>query len=245
MQRLAVFDVDGTLTDTNAVDDECYLDAVSDVLGFARETLDWTDAPHITDSGILRWLVDQRSALINSDRESAVISRFVELLEQQLSTTPSRFSPIRGAATVRSALERRGWHVALATGGWESSARLKLKAIGFDLDGIVMASASDALSRTDIVQCALRRATERFGAFERVVNVGDAVWDVRTSAIVGWPLVGVATGARADKLRASGASIVLADLSDIEAVVAALDAARTPDAAQREAASGHPVNSAA
>jgi hypothetical protein len=32
MKQLAIFDIDGTLTDTNAVDDECYLRAVSDVL---------------------------------------------------------------------------------------------------------------------------------------------------------------------------------------------------------------------
>lgn len=31
MRRLAVFDIDGTLTDTNAVDDACYLRAVADV----------------------------------------------------------------------------------------------------------------------------------------------------------------------------------------------------------------------
>ena len=63
------------------------------------------------------------------------------------------------------------------------------------------------------------------------MNVGDAVWDVQTSVVVGWPFVGVATGTRAEKLHAHGASIILDDLSDIEAVIAALDAARIPEVA--------------
>jgi beta-phosphoglucomutase-like phosphatase (HAD superfamily) len=41
MTRLAIFDLDGTLTDTNAVDDECYLEAMSTELGCAPNP-DWT-----------------------------------------------------------------------------------------------------------------------------------------------------------------------------------------------------------
>ena len=228
MRQLAVFDIDGTLTDTNAVDDECYLGAVADVLGLERYSLDWSAAPHVTDSGLLRWLAERHAAPLDASHESAVVTRFVELLNQQLAASPARFRPIRGAVTVRAELEGRGWQVALATGGWEPSARLKLDAVGFDLKEIILASASDALTRMDIIQCALRRATERFGTFARVVSLGDAVWDVRTATAVGWPFVGVATGARADQLRAHGASTILADLSDVDELSAALAAAEIP-----------------
>lgn len=230
MRQLAVFDVDGTLTDTNAVDDECYLDAVADGLGLDRHSLDWSAAPHITDSGLLRWLAEQHAAPLEASHESAVLTRFVELLNQQLASSPARFRPIRGAVTVRAGLERRGWQIALATGGWEPSARLKLNAVGFDLREIALASASDALTRMDIVQCARRRATERFGTFDRVVSVGDAIWDVRTATAVGWPFVGVATGSRADQLRAHGVTAILADLTDVDELAAALEAAKIPDA---------------
>jgi phosphoglycolate phosphatase-like HAD superfamily hydrolase len=64
---------------------------------------------------------------------------------------------------------------------------------------------------------------------DRVVSVGDAIWDVRTATAVGWPFVGVATGARADQLRVHGVSTILADLSDVDEVTAALEAARTPE----------------
>jgi hypothetical protein len=55
-QLCVIFDIDGTLCDTNAVDDECYRRAAAAVLDLPTSQIDWTDAPHITDSGIARWL---------------------------------------------------------------------------------------------------------------------------------------------------------------------------------------------
>ena len=59
MRNLAIFDIDGTLTNTNAVDDECFLRAIADVFELAVERLDWSDAPHVTDSAITQWLSEQ------------------------------------------------------------------------------------------------------------------------------------------------------------------------------------------
>ena len=138
-RRLAVFDIDGTLTDTNDVDDECYLQAVAEVLLLDREALEWSAAPHVTDSALLRWLADQHSRPVEESHETAVVTRFLELLDQQRAANPGRFAAIPGAQAVRAELERREWNVALATGAWEPSARLKLDAIGFDAAGIVLA----------------------------------------------------------------------------------------------------------
>jgi phosphoglycolate phosphatase-like HAD superfamily hydrolase len=229
VRRLAVFDIDGTLTDTNAVDDECYLQSVADVLGLSLHVLDWSEAPHVTDSALLRWLADRHGCALDASRERDVLHRFLDLLARQLDANPVRFRAIAGAPDVRAELERRGWHIALATGGWEPSARLKLKAIGFDPAGIVLASGTDASTRTEIVRRALEQATEALGVFERVVSVGDATWDVQTAAAVGWPFVGVATGARADGLRAAGASTIVSDLSDVTALCRALEGAEVPN----------------
>lgn len=228
IRRLAVFDIDGTLTDTNAVDDECYLQSVADVLGLSRRSLDWSEAPHVTDSALLRWLAERHACAFDASHESAVLHRFLELLTGQLAANPVRFRAIAGAPNVRTKLERRGWHIALATGGWEPSARLKLKAIGFDPTGVVLASATDALTRVDIVRRALERATAALGVFERVVSVGDATWDVQTAAAVRWPFVGVAKDARADRLRAAGASTIVSDLSDVTELCRALEVAEVP-----------------
>jgi phosphoglycolate phosphatase-like HAD superfamily hydrolase len=230
MRRLAVFDIDGTLTDTNSVDDECYVQAVAETFGLDPRSLDWSDAPEITDAALLRWLAARHARAVDPTNESAVLSRFLELLRHHLGAIPSRFRPIAGAPLVRAALEQRGWHIGLATGGWSASARLKLAAIGFDTAALVVATASDAHTRREIVHLALQKATEQYGSFDRVVSIGDGVWDVHTAAAVGWPFIGIASGGRADRLRACGATTILPDLADVSALCAALEAATIPHA---------------
>jgi phosphoglycolate phosphatase-like HAD superfamily hydrolase len=228
-RRLAVFDVDGTLTDTNAVDDECFARAVADVLGLDPAAVGWADAPHVTDSGLLRWLAERhRGRPPTAADANAAQRRFLALLEGELAASPARFGAVRGGAGALRAVREAGWEVAVATGGWAASARLKLRAIGIDPDGVPLASASDAETRPEILRLAARRATGG-EAPARVVSVGDGVWDVRAAAALGWPFVGVAAGAGADRLRAAGASTIVPDLADVPALRAALEGAAPPE----------------
>src|SRR5215211_1125098 len=56
VSQLAIFDIDGTLTDTTGVDDECYRLAVAEALDLSPDVIDWSGAAHVTDSEIFRWL---------------------------------------------------------------------------------------------------------------------------------------------------------------------------------------------
>jgi len=228
MSRLVVFDIDGTLTDTNDVDDECFRRAVADIFALAYASVDWSNAPHITDSALARWLCQTNCRRDASDAELAgLTSHFVDLLRQELARAPASFSAIPGARGLFAELRAAGWSVALATGGWLPSATLKLRAAGLLEPEIVLASASDALTRPEILMLACQRAAARYGQdFERVVSVGDAPWDVRTAAALGHAFVGV--GRRAVALREAGARIVLSDFSDRGAVHRALETTDLP-----------------
>jgi phosphoglycolate phosphatase-like HAD superfamily hydrolase len=231
MRRLAVFDVDGTLTATNAVDDECFLRAVSHVLGVPIQSFSYANALHATDSYISRWLCEQHRGEAPSDAEvDRITERFVAELRAELERAPSRFAPIPGAVGLFEVLRERDWHVAVATGGWGPSARLKLAAAGIEGPDLIFACATDALTRTDIVRLAIERATTRSGPFDRVVSVGDRPWDVRTAAELSLPFVGVGSGDKAEAMRAAGATTVLDDLRARDAVLAALSAAMVPGA---------------
>ena len=220
---LAIFDIDGTLTRTNAVDDECYAIASARLLGIPREAVDWTDAPHITDAGILEWLCTRHLGRASTAEDVAQMkTEFVGLLEQQLARDPGRFLPIPGAPDVFGHLRARGWRLAMATGAWSSSARLKLRAAKIPIDGIPLITSDDAPVRTEL----LRRAMT--DGLDRVVSVGDGLWDVRAAREVGIPFVGVGTGDRADGLRAAGASHVLADLTDFASLARALEQSAVP-----------------
>ena len=232
MRRLAVFDIDGTLTDTNAVDEECFLRAVADVLCLDAAGLLWSEAPHVTDSDLLRWLCQRYCGRpLRQGEAEETIGRFLELLHRELRSTPERFRAMPGAPAVFGHLRESGWEVALATGGWEPSARLKLAAAGLAAEDLPLASASDAPTRPEILELAVRRTSELSGgAFSRIVALGDAIWDLEAATALSWPFVGVASGERASRLRAAGASVVLQDLADLAALHAALEAAAVPAA---------------
>jgi hypothetical protein len=116
--------------------------------------------------------------------------------------------------------------VAFATGGWGASASLKLASAGLVVDDLPWANGDDALDRVDILRTAIARAGQKYGwnAFERVVYVGDGVWDVRAAKALGIGFLGVAIGDQAGRLVGEGASCVLPDFSDPLRVAGCLEA---------------------
>jgi beta-phosphoglucomutase-like phosphatase (HAD superfamily) len=48
--HLVMFDIDGTLTETMKVDEECFVRSFKDVFGFADIDTDWSHYPRTTDS---------------------------------------------------------------------------------------------------------------------------------------------------------------------------------------------------
>jgi phosphoglycolate phosphatase-like HAD superfamily hydrolase len=237
VNRLAIFDIDGTLTDTNGVDDDCYRTTIAEALGVAESAIDWSGAAHVTDSEIFRWLcAAHRRSEPSADEMARARSRFVDRLRAELEQTPLRFTAIPGASTMLGRVVEHGWSIAVATGGWGPSARLKLSVAELVIDDAVFACADDGRSRADIVRLARHRAEVFYQRkFDRVVSIGDGVWDVQTAIELDMPFVGIGTGSRADQLRLTGASVVLPDYSDFGAFMAALENARHPAAqAERE-----------
>lgn len=116
-----------------------------------------------------------------------------------------------------SRLADSGEHrVALATGAWRDSARLKMASAGLCYDDYPAASSDDALDRVPIIRLSMQRAAERHGKFGSAVYVGDGIWDARACRRVGIPFIGVATDGRAARLTAEGAVRVFPDFSDTD-----------------------------
>ena len=126
--------------------------------------------------------------------------------------------------------EKRDWVIAVATGCWRASAAMKLQAAGLTLLDKPAGFAEDGPSRETIVSAAHRRASEHYGRrnFDKVVSIGDGVWDVRTAANLGLPFVGIAAAARAEPLRQLGARHIVADFVDTQRFFHYLEQAETP-----------------
>ncbi len=127
--HLVVFDIDGTLTNTNLEDGECYWRAICELMGFSSEQPEWSVFRHVTDVGIASELCERhlRRELTSVDIE-AFGRRLATLLEVGLVDKDPRVYQIPGSAEILSILGKSfDFALALATGGLRVSAELKLR----------------------------------------------------------------------------------------------------------------------
>ncbi|MEM1198821.1 MAG: HAD family hydrolase [Pseudomonadota bacterium] len=182
-----IFDVDGTLVDSDALDGALFLQAVSDVLGQVTFRDDWVDYPHVSDAGILADIIQDNGFSPGTGLEQKVRDRFGTLITSALDEAPCQALP--GATAVTAQLATRpGTALGVATGGWGHTARAKLVSAGFNTGNWTIASSDDHHERTSIMTSCLARLPERG---ERTVYFGDGLWDLRACEELGWAFVGV------------------------------------------------------
>jgi phosphoglycolate phosphatase-like HAD superfamily hydrolase len=223
-RRLVMFDIDGTLTETMQVDTECFLCAFEEVFGFKGIDADWSRYRHTTDSGILGELFERRKKRAPLAEEIEEFrSRFLRLLAEAEASGP--FQAIAGAAALLERLAASSrTQVALATGCWRDSARLKMASAGMRFDDFPSGTADDGITREEIMTISRRRA-ERISPGELAdwIYVGDALWDARACRNLGIPFIGVGSGERGQRLAREGAVRVFPDLSETELFLTALE----------------------
>jgi len=212
--HLVMFDIDGTLVDSAGFDGELYAEAVRSVLKVEVDR-NWDAYEHVSDRGILEQLL--RDARFDGERAelaARVQQRFVELVRAYLARQPAAVREIAGAKVlVDRLLSMPNVRVAVATGGWEPTALLKLRHIGIDAKQLGFASSSDAPARVDIMRLAAQRAM-RGAPVTRATYFGDGPWDRRASAALGYDFVAVGA--------AVAHALTYADLSAVDTILAAL-----------------------
>ena len=205
---LAIFDIDGTICDTQEVEGRCYAQAFEEVFCFSLETLDWTNFEEPTSSGIVRTLCGHLADI--GAREIEFRNRFVDLLKQERPRFPGDFSPLCGATEFILQLSSDpSITVAFGTGGFDTEAEFKLKCCGIDTRSYPHATSSDTPKRRDIIPLAANRAR---GDIASAVYFGDAPWDVKACGILSVPMIGI--GRRIDCLQELGLTDVFRDFSD-------------------------------
>ena len=224
---LILFDIDGTLTATNAVDAQCYAAAFKDTFAIPLPTTDWDTYVHVTDSGIIHEVLQaQRGSRASQDEIDAFERAFVRHLEAEFAHNPAGFAEIPGARAILDAIAARdGMQVAIATGGMRASAHYKLSRIGVDSTAYPAGSSNDADTRQGIARRAIELADSDPAD---LVYVGDGPWDAKTSASMGMRFIGITGDASPEHLLACGATICIDDYRDQDAFFQAVAAATVP-----------------
>ena len=185
--KAIILDIDGTLLDSMAVDNELYFSAVQEVLGPVR-LRDLRDYEHVTDEGVLAGIYDDNDRPADAASMQAIKSLFIDGLRNHVDTAGS-FPIIDGAVEFVDRLRAMSdTYLAIATGCWRDSATLKLESAGFNIDGIPLATADDAVSRVGIMRHALNGARAEVSSIR---YFGDAEWDRRACRELGWEFVAV------------------------------------------------------
>ncbi|MEU6474890.1 HAD family hydrolase [Streptomyces massasporeus] len=206
--RAAVFDVDGTLVDTN------HLHVVAWWEAFRQAG---HDVPmHAVHRAVGLPSTDLVAHLLGEDRDTdqdADISAGHKALYGQYF---DRLPALPGAGDLLRRLHRDGWTVVLATsaGGAELGALRR----AIDADEAISATASaDDVDEGKPAPEPVEHALELAGVpAERAVFIGDTVWDMLAGSRAGVRCLGVLCGGipRAD-LEDSGADAVYADPADL------------------------------
>jgi phosphoglycolate phosphatase-like HAD superfamily hydrolase len=230
--KLVVFDIDGTLTQTSLIDELCFQRTYAELLEVHDLSAILETCLHISDTGLTRHVYQTRFGRApHAYEEVAICERVVYWLREHHRLDPVHFAEVSGAVTMLERLgEKRDWVIAVATGCWQASAAMKLGAANIALHQKPAGFAEDGPARESIVSAAIDRASRHYNctSFDKIVSVGDGVWDVRTAINLRLPFIGIGTGARAEALKSQGAQHIIPDFDDCQRFFDYLEQAEAP-----------------
>jgi len=228
--RLVLWDIDGTLVRTGPLGREAFGVAFSAVFGWRVDVSELPMAGR-TDHAITVALLEGEGIEHPEGHLDRVFAELTAALEARREAIAAEGSATPGARDALEALGRRAdLTQSLLTGNLEVNAALKLSAFGLaDLVDLEIGGyGSDPhTTRSDLVGVARAKAAHMRGVHVEAsdtVLIGDTPLDVGAAHAAGARAVAVATGPYSvQELRGSGADAVLDDLSDLRALMAALE----------------------
>jgi HAD superfamily hydrolase (TIGR01509 family) len=206
--RAALFDVDGTLVDTN------YLHAVTWWEAFAQ-------AGHVVPMAEIHRAIGMGSGLmldklLPQDRDTGDDADIRAAHSALYATYRSRLRPLPGAADLLRACKRQGLAVVLASSADEPEFNMLRAALDAE-DAIDAATFSGDVEASkpapDLVQVALDKVGVPAG---EAVFTGDTVWDVQACQKAGVPCIGLLSGGISrDELTSAGAAEIYPGPGDL------------------------------
>lgn len=227
---LVLWDLDLTLLDPAGFGYRMITPVLTELLG--HEPVQGASFAGRTDYAILTDLLELNGKKADDDVVVALMDAVAKRCERYgRDLLDAGGGPLPGAHdSIRALAEESQVRQGIVTGNMRPTALLKLRLCGFDglPDPDLGAFGDHHADRAHLVREAVAAAADRGLDVSpaRAVVVGDHVHDVRGALDAGAGCVAVATGrVTADDLAAAGAHTVLPDLTDTDALLAAIHSA--------------------
>lgn len=202
-----LFDVDGTLVDSNYLHIQTWQEAF-EAVGHPVDGWRVHRAIGMDSGALLHDLLGPEAERLGERATNGHAERYRGLAP--------RLRPLPGARDLIASLRDRGVAVVLATSAPSEELAILLDVLGLEEGELATTDADDvdeAKPHPGIVEVALDRAGV---AADRAVFVGDSVWDMIAARRAGVDAVGVRSGGvGADELSAAGAREVVDDVQEL------------------------------
>ncbi|AKK25537.1 HAD family hydrolase [Mycobacterium sp. EPa45] len=207
MNPAVLFDIDGTLVDSN------YLHVHA-----------WQQAFHEAGLPVQAWHVHRSIGMdgstlveeLSNGADDDVQKRLKELHTRHYEASAELLKALPGARDLLERVGGLGLQVVLATSAPDNELALLRKTLGCDELVSAITSSEDveqAKPRPDIVNVALEKAGV---TAQQAVFIGDTVWDVEASARAGVPCIAVLSGGVSrGELETAGAAAIFDDTQDL------------------------------
>ena len=207
---LYIFDIDGTLTDSVHTYHKVIANAMR-AIGILEIDTNFDNYVHHTDSFALEYNYERYF----SKRAPLTLRDTLDvMLLHEMSNHPP-ITEINGAKTLLHKMEELNIPIAFGTGAFPLATHQKMTDAGLRYNPDVLATSKTSITREGFVIQAISQAkiTYQIPHFERIIAVGDGLWDLQTARNLGLEFVGIGH-ANKEVLLANGCQHWQADLTN-------------------------------
>jgi phosphoglycolate phosphatase-like HAD superfamily hydrolase len=198
MARLLLFDIDGTLIDSNGAGGAAILDAAEEHFGIQREHFPPLQLAGATDPAIAMDVFGHLNRSHTPEEVTLFLDRYLSHLQRRLQAEDFSGYTLPGVTQLLQALRsENAAHLGLLTGNVRRGAVIKLTRHGIFEHFIEGGFGSDHHDRNQLGPVALQRMQEATGTtydIADVIVIGDTPKDIRCAEAFGAKCLAVATG---------------------------------------------------
>lgn len=228
---LVIFDVDATLVYSNKLDSKCFATTYESIYGLPFPTIDWRKYPHVSDTTIFKAVIHEHFNRAATEKEETYFKQtFVANITKNRALRPNEFHQVPFAKRmIEQLLGDDRFIVGVATGGWKAPAIVKLNFVNIPANQLIITGADGKETREEILKETITIAQTQYENIERIVYVGDAIWDITTTRNMNLPLIGIRYKGDLDFFYERGVEVAFKDYENSAAFLGAIFSAKVPN----------------